>query len=123
MSEVYGACDLEVQREVALKVLPDSFALDAERLARFQREGLVLATPNHPHVATIYLLEDSKNASDVRYADVAVRIACDKSSFELAPFDYAPAANGQRFFFELTSDGFVRHDVLMNCQYGMPSDR
>jgi eukaryotic-like serine/threonine-protein kinase len=57
MGEVYRATDTNLKRQVALKVLPESVAADAERLARFQREAEVLAALNHPHIASIYGLE------------------------------------------------------------------
>src|SRR5262249_45993495 len=57
MGEVYRATDTNLKRQVAIKVLPASFAGDAERLARFQREAEVLATLNHPNMATVYGLE------------------------------------------------------------------
>jgi Protein kinase domain/WD40-like Beta Propeller Repeat len=59
MGEVYRARDTKLNRDVALKVLPDAFAADAERLARFKREAQVLASLNHPHIAAIYGFEDS----------------------------------------------------------------
>ncbi|HXQ26723.1 MAG TPA: protein kinase [Candidatus Acidoferrales bacterium] len=59
MGEVYRARDSKLGRDVALKVLPDAFARDAERMARFQREAKVLASLNHPNIASIYGLEDS----------------------------------------------------------------
>jgi eukaryotic-like serine/threonine-protein kinase len=59
MGEVYRARDTRLNRAVALKVLPDLFANDAERLARFEREAQVLASLNHPHIAQIYGLEES----------------------------------------------------------------
>ena len=55
MGEVYRARDTKLKRDVALKVLPDSFASDPERMARFQREAEVLASLNHPNIAQIYL--------------------------------------------------------------------
>src|SRR5688500_1018183 len=58
MGEVYRARDSRLNREVALKVLPDSFATDPERLARFEREAQTLAALNHPHIATIYGVEE-----------------------------------------------------------------
>jgi eukaryotic-like serine/threonine-protein kinase len=58
MGEVYRARDSRLNRDVALKVLPASFAGDAERLARFAREAQVLAALNHPHIAAIYGLEE-----------------------------------------------------------------
>src|SRR6516164_7346163 len=59
MGEVYRARDIKLNREVALKVLPEAFAKDAERMARFQREAQVLASLNHPNIAAIYGLEES----------------------------------------------------------------
>jgi serine/threonine-protein kinase len=58
MGEVWRAQDTTLGREVAIKVLPDAFTADAERLARFEREARVLATFNHPRIAGIYGLED-----------------------------------------------------------------
>ncbi len=59
MGEVYRAKDTKLRREIALKVLPDSFASDPARMARFQREAQVLASLNHPNIAAIYGLEES----------------------------------------------------------------
>jgi serine/threonine protein kinase len=54
MGEVYRATDTNLNRQVAVKVLPASVAQDVERLARFQREAQVLASLNHPHIAAVY---------------------------------------------------------------------
>ncbi|MDX1644079.1 MAG: serine/threonine-protein kinase, partial [Thermoanaerobaculia bacterium] len=54
MGEVYRAEDTKLGREVAIKVLPEAFVADPERLARFEREAKVLASLNHPHIAGIY---------------------------------------------------------------------
>ena len=62
MGEVYRARDTNLNRDVALKVLPELFALDPDRLARFKREAQVLATLNHPNIAAIYGLEESNSA-------------------------------------------------------------
>ena len=59
MGEVYRARDTKLGRDVALKILPDAFATDLDRAARFQREARVLATLNHPNIGHIYGLEDS----------------------------------------------------------------
>jgi Tol biopolymer transport system component len=59
MGEVYRARDTKLGRDVALKVLPEGFSLDRDRLARFTREAQVLASLNHPNIAAIYELEDA----------------------------------------------------------------
>ena len=59
MGEVYRATDTDLDREVAIKILPEAFAGDPERLARFEREAKVLASLNHPNIAAIYGLEKS----------------------------------------------------------------
>jgi len=64
MGEVYRARDTKLQRDVALKILPESFALDPDRVARFAREAHVLAALNHPHIAAIYGLEDFRSGGD-----------------------------------------------------------
>ena len=61
MGEVYRARDNKLARDVALKVLPEAFSSDAQRMARFGREAKVLASLSHPNIATIYGLEDSGN--------------------------------------------------------------
>jgi serine/threonine protein kinase len=57
MGVVYRAQDSNLHRPVALKLLPDAFAADPERLARFEREAKLLASLNHPNIAAIYGLE------------------------------------------------------------------
>ena len=59
MGEVYAAHDTKLDRDVAIKVLPEQFARDSERLGRFQREAKLLASLNHPNIATIHGLEQS----------------------------------------------------------------
>ena len=59
MGEVYRARDTKLDREVAIKVLPEQFVSDPERVARFQREAKTLASLNHPHIGGIYGLEDA----------------------------------------------------------------
>jgi serine/threonine-protein kinase len=58
MGEVYRATDTKLHRDVAIKVLPQSFAQDSERMARFNREAQVLASLNHPNIATIHGVEE-----------------------------------------------------------------
>ncbi len=59
MGEVYRARDTRLRRDVAVKVLPATFTSDAERMARFEREAHLLASLNHPHIATIHGLEEA----------------------------------------------------------------
>ena len=59
MGQVYQATDTKLNRQVALKILPEAFATDLDRLARFQREAQVLASLNHPGIAAIYGIEES----------------------------------------------------------------
>jgi eukaryotic-like serine/threonine-protein kinase len=80
MGEVYRARDTKLGRNIALKILPDTFANDPDRLARFQREAQVLASLNHPHIAAIYGLEDAAGIKAfvmelVEGEDLAQRIA------------------------------------------------
>jgi serine/threonine-protein kinase len=63
MGEVYQAHDTKLGRDVAIKVLPEAFAHDPQRLSRFQREAKLLASLNHPNIATIHGLEDSNGTS------------------------------------------------------------
>ena len=62
MGEVYRARDTQLGRDVAIKILPEAFAADAERVARFQREAKVLASLNHPNIAIIHGLERADGA-------------------------------------------------------------
>ncbi len=59
MGEVYKARDTKLDRDVALKILPDAFVNDPERLARFQRKAKGLASLHHPNIAAIHGLEES----------------------------------------------------------------
>jgi len=63
MGEVYRARDHRLNRDVALKVLPDILARDADRLARFRREAQVLASLNHPNIAAIYGLQEQSDVA------------------------------------------------------------
>ena len=62
MGEVYRARDTRLDRDIAIKILPEAFTADAERVARFQREAKVLASLNHPNIATIHGLEQADGA-------------------------------------------------------------
>ena len=60
MGQVWQATDTQLNREVALKILPDAFASDPDRLARFKREAQILASLNHPNIAAIYGIEEAE---------------------------------------------------------------
>jgi len=80
MGHVYQARDTKLARDVAIKVLPEAFAHDVHRLARFQREARTLASLNHPHIAAIYGLEESSGLTAlvmelVEGEDLSQRIA------------------------------------------------
>src|SRR5436190_192029 len=80
MGQVYRAHDTKLNRDVALKILPDAFASDLDRLARFTREAQTLASLNHPNIAHIHRLEESGGVRDlvmelVEGDDLSQRIA------------------------------------------------
>ncbi len=60
MGQVWQATDTQLNRQVALKILPDAFAADPDRLARFKREAQILASLNHPNIAAIHGIEERK---------------------------------------------------------------
>ena len=60
MGQVWQATDTQLNRQVALKILPDAFADDPDRLARFTREAQILASLNHPNIAAIYGIEEAE---------------------------------------------------------------
>ena len=65
MGEVYRARDTKLDRDVALKVLPEAFTSDPDRLARFEREAKVLASLNHPNIGHVDGLEEAQAVYDV----------------------------------------------------------
>ena len=60
MGQVWQATDTQLNRQVALKILPDAFASDPDRLARFTREAQILASLNHPNIAAIHGIEEAE---------------------------------------------------------------
>src|SRR6185436_365108 len=80
MGEVYRARDTTLNRAVAIKILPEAFAADTERIARFEREARTLASLNHPNIAHIHGLEVSSGVRAlvmelVEGEDLAERLA------------------------------------------------
>jgi serine/threonine protein kinase len=68
MGVVFRASDTKLQRDVSLKLLPDHFASDPERLARFQRDAQMLAALSHPNIALVYGLETGTTKTGCAYA-------------------------------------------------------
>jgi hypothetical protein len=87
MGEVYRARDSKLKRDVAIKVLPEAFARDPERLARFEREAEVLATLNHPNIAAVYGFEESPDAKGIVLELVEGPTLADRISKGAVPID------------------------------------
>jgi Tol biopolymer transport system component len=95
MGEVYRATDSRLKREVAIKVLPNAFTEDPERLARFEREAQVLAQLHHPHIASIFGLEESEGVRALVMELVEGPTLADKIAAGPLPVDEAIAVARQ----------------------------
>src|SRR5439155_10715562 len=95
MGEVYRARDTRLKREVAIKVLPEAFAQDPERLARFQREAELLASFNHPNIATLYGLETAGGVTAIVLELVEGETLADIIARGPIPLDEAAPILGQ----------------------------
>jgi serine/threonine-protein kinase len=95
MGEVYRARDTKLNRDVALKVLPDALAADNDRLARFKREAQVLASLNHSHIAAIYGFEDSGSTHALVLELVEGPTLADRITKGAIPIDEALLIAGQ----------------------------
>ena len=89
MGEVYRARDGKLQRDVALKVLPDTLAADPDQLARFEREAQVLAALNHPHIGAIYGLEESESVTALVLELVEGQTVSDRIAHGAVPVEEA----------------------------------
>jgi eukaryotic-like serine/threonine-protein kinase len=89
MGEVYRARDSKLNREVALKVLPEVFVKDGERMARFHREAQVLASLNHPNIAAIHGLEEAGGVRALVMELVEGPTLADRMAQESIPLDEA----------------------------------
>jgi serine/threonine protein kinase len=128
MGQVYRARDTKLDRDVALKVLPDHFAHDVERLARFQREAKVLASLNHPNIAAIHGLEeaDGITALVLELVDgptLADRIAQGPISLEEALPTPCPAADAAEALADLQVPPGNRLEKLSGSRAGQYSIR
>src|SRR5688572_8819086 len=95
MGEVYRARDMRLKRDVAIKVLPDGFARDPDRLARFQREAELLATLNHPNIASIYGFEETASVNGIVLELVEGPTLADRIAGGAIPIDEALAISRQ----------------------------
>ena len=93
MGQVYQATDTKLNRQVALKILPEAFAADPDRLARFQREAQVLASLNHPNIAAIYGLEEADDTRALVLELVEGPTVADRIAKGPIPLDASYAAS------------------------------
>ena len=89
MGEVYRAHDPKLNRDIALKVLPELFAVDLDRVARFKREAQVLASLNHPHIAAIYGFEETNGVQALALELIEGPTLADRIAQGPIPFDEA----------------------------------
>jgi serine/threonine protein kinase len=89
MGDVYRATDVNLSRQVAIKVLPEAFAQDPDRLARFEREARTLAALNHPNIAAIYGWERSSGVTALVMELVEGETLADRISRGPLPLDEA----------------------------------
>src|SRR5262245_32684556 len=113
MGEVYRARDTRLQRDVAIKILPETFAGDPERLARFEREAQVLAALNHPNIAQIYGIEESGSVRALVIELVEGETLADRIARGAIPLDEAlPLARQIATALEVAHDqGIVHRDL------------
>src|SRR6202790_5496213 len=108
MGEVYRAKDTQLGRDVAIKVLPESFAHDAERMARFEREAQVLASLNHPHIATIHGLEECNGIRALVMELVEGPTLAERIGGRAMPLDAKQIAEGLEYAHER---GIIHRDL------------
>src|SRR5438876_11287073 len=95
MGEVYRARDMKLNRDVAIKVLPETFTHDPDRVARFKREAQVLASLNHPHIAAIHGFEDSAGVLALVLALLEGPTLADRTAQRPVPPSEALGTGGQ----------------------------
>ena len=123
MGEVYRARDSRLKRDVALKILPETFANDPERLARFQREAEVLATLNHSNIAAIHGLEDSNGVKALVMELVEGETLADRISRGAIPVDEAlPIARQIAEALEAAHERGIIHRDLKPANVNVRSD-
>ena len=123
MGQVYQATDTKLNRQVALKILPEAFATDPDRLARFQREAQVLASLNHPNIAAIHGLEDSEGTKALVLELVEGPTLADRIAKGPIPVDEAlPIAKQIAEALEAAHEAGVIHRDLKPANIKVKSD-
>ena len=123
MGEVYRAKDTRLNRDVALKVLPEVFAADPDRMARFEREAKLLASLNHPHIAAIYGLEESGSTNALVMELVEGPTLADRIAAGPIPLDEAlPIAKQIAEALEYAHDHGVIHRDLKPANIKVTAD-
>ena len=113
MGQVYQATDTKLNRQVALKILPEAFSADPDRLARFQREAQVLASLNHPNIAAIHGLEESEGTRALVLELVEGPTLADRIAQGAIPLDEAlPIAKQMAEALEAAHEAGVIHRDL-----------
>jgi len=123
MGEVYRARDTRLNRDVALKVLPEAFAADADRLARFEREAHVLATLNHPNIAQIHGFEDAGATHAIAMEFVEGQTLADRISRGPVPVDeLVPIARQMADALEAAHEQGIIHRDLKPANVAVRAD-
>src|SRR5262245_15824168 len=123
MGEVYRARDSRLDRDVAIKILPETFAHDPERLARFEREAKTLAALNHPHVASIYGVEEFAGAHALILELVDGPTLADRISQGAIPIDEAlPIAHQIMDALEAAHEAGIIHRDLKPANIKLRAD-
>jgi eukaryotic-like serine/threonine-protein kinase len=124
MGEVYRARDTRLQREVAVKVLPELFAADPDRLARFQREAQLLASLNHPNIGSIYGFEEAEDMRALVLELVEGPTLADKLRQGAIPIDEAlPIARQVADALEAAHERGIIHRDLKPANIKLRPDR
>src|SRR5262245_8939863 len=123
MGEVYRARDTRLGRDVAIKVLPDAFTNDPDRLARFKREAQVLASLNHPNIAAIYGLEESATGNALVLELVEGPTLADRTAQNALPLDEAlPIAKQITEALEVAHEQGIIHRDLKPANIKLTAD-
>jgi serine/threonine protein kinase len=123
MGEVYRGRDTRLDRDVAIKILPETFASDPERIARFQREAKTLASLNHPHIGAIYGLEESNGIKALVLELVEGPTLADRIAQGAIPLDEAlPIAKQIAEALEAAHEHGIIHRDLKPANIKLKSD-